>query len=165
MASLVAFTALLSVVILWNPSFSRVHQSSANQTDTEIDKPRAFEKKSPPNEINPVKDEALSYQKNSSQQTLTVNITIPEGAWEPKGQGFNYSPAQVVVIIGLNNTVSWDNLDKIPHTVTANDGSFNSGEIAPYGLWNYTFEKPGKYEYYCTLHLAIMMGEVTVNGR
>ena len=91
-----------------------------------------------------------------------ITVTIPDGAWEPKGYGFNYFPDHVAVLLGFNNTVTWRNKDRVFHTVTGRDGSFNSGEIAPYEIWRHTFDKPGKYEYYCTLHLAIMVGEVIV---
>ncbi|MCL4518666.1 MAG: hypothetical protein M1587_05640, partial [Thaumarchaeota archaeon] len=40
-----------------------------------------------------------------------------------------YSPPTITVVIGVNNTMTWVNNDIAPHTVTADDGSFNSGNL------------------------------------
>ena len=52
----------------------------------------------------------------------------------------------------LGTTVTWTNNDTMAHTVTAVDNSFDSGMIAPGQSWSYTFDRPGTFEYYCTLH-------------
>ena len=72
-----------------------------------------------------------------------------------------YTPSIIKVVIGVNNTVTWRNVDTAPHTVTDVNGSFDSGNIAPGQTWSYTFNKPGTYMYYCTYHLW-MGGEVIV---
>ena len=48
----------------------------------------------------------------------------------------------------------------VPHTVTADNGSFNSGEIKE-GEFRLVFEKPGSYSYHCALHPE-MKGRVLV---
>ena len=106
--------------------------------------------------------EEKSNQRVPTAETAYPTVTIPEGAWEPKGYGFNYFPNQIVVVLALNNTVIWDNRDKVFHTVTARDGSFASGEIDPYGSWRYAFQKPGRYDYYCKFHPTTMTGQVVV---
>lgn len=73
-----------------------------------------------------------------------------------------YSPAKITVMIGMNSTVTWVNDDSTPHTVTANDHSFDSGNINPGGSFTYTFNLPGTYTYYCIYHTAWMKGEVVV---
>lgn len=50
-----------------------------------------------------------------------------------------YSPQNVTVVKGVNNTVTWVNNDDVPHTVTATDGSFNSGNLNAGQTWAYTF--------------------------
>ena len=75
----------------------------------------------------------------------------------------SYSPSPVTVVIGVNNTVTWVNNDSSPHTVTANDGSFGSGNVAPTGTYTFTFTKPGTYAYHCLYH-PWMVGTVIVKA-
>lgn len=63
-----------------------------------------------------------------------------------------YSPPTITVAMGVNNTVTWVNNDDAPHTVTANDGSFNSGNLNAGQSWTYTFTTPGTYTYFCSYH-------------
>jgi len=74
----------------------------------------------------------------------------------PAGVGgnnlLNFAPDTIVVYIGINNTVTWQNLDTADHTVTAVNGNFSSGIISPGMIWNYTFTTPGDYPYYCQFH-------------
>jgi plastocyanin len=48
----------------------------------------------------------------------------------------------------------------LAHTITADDGSFDSGNLAS-GEFRQAFEQPGEYPYHCTVH-AKMKGKVTV---
>jgi plastocyanin len=84
----------------------------------------------------------------------------------PNGVGgntkLNFDPPVITVIIGKNNTVTWDNQDTFTHTVTAIDGSFNSGDIKGGGSWTHTFSSAGNYSYYCIYHSAWMKGTVVV---
>jgi len=97
----------------------------------------------------------------------TGNCSIPVGTvvTMPSGVGgnqqLNFAPDTITVVIGINNTVTWKNLDTSPHTVTAVGGAFNSGSIAIGGTWNYTFSTPGTYSYYCQFH-NWMKGTVVV---
>ena len=83
----------------------------------------------------------------------------------PVGVGANtaltYIPATITVIVGQNNTVSFVNKDSAVHTVTADDGSFNSGDIAQGATWTYTFNTPGTFTYHCIYH-QWMKGTVVV---
>ncbi len=89
-----------------------------------------------------------------------VYVDMPPGV----GQNLklNYEPANITVVLGVNSTVVWRNLDNVIHTVTATDKSFDSGDIKAGASWNYTFTKPGKYDYYCIYHAAWMKGTVVV---
>lgn len=70
-----------------------------------------------------------------------------------------YTPARLEVPVGT--TVEWTNQDPLEHTVTADDGSFDSGPIAPDGRWRRTFEAPGEYPFSCAPH-PFMKGTVVV---
>ena len=73
-----------------------------------------------------------------------------------------YSPADITVVIGMNSTVTWVNQDSVPHTVTATNGLFNSGNLDPGKSFTFTFTLPGTYSYYCIYHSSWMKGTVTV---
>jgi plastocyanin len=49
------------------------------------------------------------------------------------------------------------------HTVTAVDGSFDSGLMNPDGSWSHTFTEAGEFEYFCTPH-PWMRAKVIVTG-
>lgn len=70
-----------------------------------------------------------------------------------------YAPGRLQVASGT--TVVWTNRDAVAHTVTANDGSFDSGLIAPGKTWRHTFTRPGTYNFHCTPH-PFMKGVVVV---
>jgi len=75
--------------------------------------------------------------------------------------GFAFNPASVTVTTGT--TVAWTNADRVPHTVTALDGSFDSSIFDPGSSFTQTFNTPGAFPYQCLLHPA-MQGEVIVTG-
>jgi len=74
---------------------------------------------------------------------------------------FAFQPRSLEVPVGT--TVVWTNQDAIQHSVTAADGSFDSGFFTQGGTFARTFEQPGTYTYYCARH-ASMQGGVTVIG-
>ncbi len=85
-------------------------------------------------------------------------VIMPVGT---AAQTLNFSPAKITVIIGQNNTVTFVNKDSAPHTVTADDGSFNSGNMNPGASWTYTFSTAGTFTYHCNYH-PWMKGTVVV---
>ena len=58
-------------------------------------------------------------------------------------------------------TVEWVNRDDVVHTVTADDGSWDSGPIEPGATWRHTFERAGDHPFHCTPH-PFMKGAVVV---
>lgn len=67
------------------------------------------------------------------------------------------------VTIKAGGTVTWVNREAVPHTVTANDGSFGSENLGANASYSRTFEEPGTYNYYCKIH-PTMRGTVVVEG-
>jgi plastocyanin len=67
------------------------------------------------------------------------------------------------IAIEPGTTVLWINEGKVPHTVTADDGSFDSGELNPGDSYIVTFLGSGRLSYHCQLH-SEMVGSVTVGG-
>ena len=76
-------------------------------------------------------------------------------------QNSAYQPSSVTVSPGT--TVTWHNLDAYSHTVTADDGSFDSMNLGGAGTYQHTFSQPGQYSYHCNIH-SFMHGTVTVGG-
>jgi plastocyanin len=74
-------------------------------------------------------------------------------------RNFAFTPAKLE--IGAGTTVAWTNNDQMAHSVTADDGAWDSGLIEPGATWQHTFEKPGTYAFHCTPH-PFMKGVVTV---
>jgi plastocyanin len=72
---------------------------------------------------------------------------------------FSYQPPRLEVRAGT--TVVWSNRGQVIHTVTAEDGSFDSGEIDSGGQGRITFSRRGTYSYHCTPH-PFMKGVVVV---
>jgi plastocyanin len=68
-----------------------------------------------------------------------------------------YKPRQIDVLTG--DTVTWTNTSVRGHTVTAEDGSFDSGRVNVNERFAHDFGAAGAYPYYCRLHPTIR-GEV-----
>jgi len=62
----------------------------------------------------------------------------------------SFIPEKVVVKPGA--TVMWTNDDTIPHSVTANDGSFDSGPILPGQSFKWVANANGDVAYHCIYH-------------
>jgi plastocyanin len=65
-------------------------------------------------------------------------------------QGSRFSPASITVSAGT--TVTWRHQGSGSHTITADDGAFNSGSITAGETFSFTFTTPGEYGYYCEFH-------------
>ena len=70
-----------------------------------------------------------------------------------------FSPSSLDVLPG--ETVEWTNISSRAHTVTADDDSFDSGDVEGGDRFERTFETVGSYRYHCQLH-PDMEGEVDV---
>lgn len=75
--------------------------------------------------------------------------------------GFTYEPASLTILEG--DTVTWLNLDQVPHTATADDASWDSGTLNHGESWSHTFETAGVWDYYCVIHPS-MTGVIIVEA-
>lgn len=85
-----------------------------------------------------------------------------------------FEPSDVTIEAG--GTVTWTQTGSLPHTVTADDGSFDSHPdcsggsdcMASGDTFSQTFDEPGTYAYYCRIHGGPggtgMAGTVTVTA-
>jgi plastocyanin len=72
---------------------------------------------------------------------------------------FAFQPASIEVPAG--STITWTNSGAASHTVTADNGAFNSGQLGPGASFSQTFTTPGTYAYHCDIHPR-MTGTVLV---
>ena len=74
---------------------------------------------------------------------------------------FAFAPDSSSVKVG--DSVKWTNQGSATHTVTADDGAFDSGNLAGGKAFSFTFDQAGTYAYHCNIHQS-MTGTVTVTG-
>jgi plastocyanin len=94
---------------------------------------------------------ATSSRTNSSSSGSGVSaVILPGTSTNITSAGFN--PRTITVVIGVNNTVTWKNMDNASHTVTAKDGSFDSGNLDSTKSFSHTFDTAGIFEIKCSYH-------------
>ena len=103
---------------------------------------------------------------------LLALLGAPALAQEPSDDAYGasvsaiddvFSPGIVRVQPGV--TVEWTNDGRSRHTVQADDGAWDSGIVAPGGEFGHTFDEPGVFPYFCSLHGrpgAGMIGTIVV---
>ena len=105
----------------------------------------------------------------SFAQEEPILVSIPAGTSTPDCENVDlcYIPSPLTVKVG--DVVMWTNNDSVDHTITSGspedgpDGIIFSDLIKPDNGYAFTFNKPGSYTYYCTLHLW-MEGVVIVEA-
>lgn len=75
---------------------------------------------------------------------------------------FAYRPATITIAAG--EAVTWTNNGATQHTVTADDGSFDSGPLSHGDAFTNVLATPGRYAYHCTIHPTRMRGTVIVTA-
>ena len=109
---------------------------------------------------------------NATNATVTdkVQVSIVPGASFLTDDAYSPNPVEITV----GQTVLWTNDDTAFHTVTSGTvGAADAGQLFDSGLagpnaliskgktFKHTFDTAGEYQYYCTLHPA-MVGTVIV---
>jgi plastocyanin len=72
---------------------------------------------------------------------------------------FEFAPSKVTIKVG--GTVTWTNEGASAHTVTADDGSFDSGQLQKGKTFSRTFDSTGTFSYHCSIHSS-MKAQVVV---
>jgi plastocyanin len=108
---------------------------------------------------------SISSTTSVSKASNSSSVSIVRGASFPSVSK-TYYPSPLTITRGT--MVVWTNKDSSLHTVTSGlpeQGSvgdlFDSGIISPEETFSYTFDKPGTFDYSCTLH-PFMHGQVIV---
>lgn len=72
-------------------------------------------------------------------------IYIAYGASKSTSPAVN--PSSISVMIGGNNTVTWENLDTVTQTIVSQNNLFNPQSLAPGQSFTYTFSTPGTFTF------------------
>jgi plastocyanin len=75
--------------------------------------------------------------------------TAPAGT-SVRMAGTRFEPSTLTIRVG--ETVRWFNDDALPHTVSATDGSWDSGNLPPGASFERRFDTVGSYPYLCRYH-------------
>jgi plastocyanin len=82
--------------------------------------------------------------------TTTEKATSSASANAVAIANFAFSPTTLTVKAGT--TVTWTNSDSATHTVTSDNGVFDSGSMANGKTYSFTFNQTGTFPYHCTFH-------------
>ena len=87
--------------------------------------------------------------KSASGQPVTA---VGGGATGTEVVISNQTFAPHTLIVATGTTITWHNKDNMAHTITSNDGWFDSGQLAAGVDWTWQATKPGTYAYHCDNH-------------
>jgi len=108
---------------------------------------------------------ACSGSTGGSAQSTTQDVTTTSTSEDGAGisiVGFAFGPKTLGISVG--ETVTWTNNETgVPHTVVSDDGVWQSDTLRPGDSFSFTFDQPGTYTYFCSIHPA-MTATITVDG-
>jgi plastocyanin len=87
------------------------------------------------------------------------NSTPGPGANQVLIESSAFSPTTITVAV--NTTITWTNKDAIAHTVTSDDGLFDSGNMNANSTYSRQFTTVGTFNYHCAYH-SFMLAKVIV---
>jgi len=96
----------------------------------------------------------------SNNPPPSSDVTIISGATSAGSGAF--SPNPFTISLASQTAVQWGNADGTTHTVTADGGTFSSGNISSGSTFSHTFTTAGTFTYHCSIH-PTMVGRIVVN--
>lgn len=85
--------------------------------------------------------QAVAVAVHAAPSAAEVAVQLVDNAFEPK-----------TITISAGDTIVWTNTGQRTHTVTASDGSWDSGRLAPGQTFSRQFDTAGTINYYCIPH-------------
>jgi plastocyanin len=85
--------------------------------------------------------------------------TAGAGAKQVVVDNFSFAPSMAAVAAG--STVTWTNRDDVPHNIVSAEQKFKSPVLDTNEQFSHTFDAPGTYRYFCSIHPR-MTGQVVV---
>jgi plastocyanin len=160
-AATAAIVALGAPALLWAadesppvpaPATATPAPPAAAQVTPEPPPPATLAQKSPDEATTKTDDLAAPKAKPKARAAGTTAVPIKD---------FEFKPAKVTVNEG--DTINWTNEDTAPHTATASDGSFDTGNLKKGASGSHKFTKSGTFAYICAIH-PNMKGTVVVKA-
>ena len=87
---------------------------------------------------------------SSTDTTTSASAASAEKTDKVDIADYKFAPEAIEVTAGTK--VTWTNSDDAPHTATADDSSFDTGDLDQGDSKTVTFDKPGEFTYYCRFH-------------
>jgi plastocyanin len=99
-----------------------------------------------------------------------VQVIMPNGV--NLNHALNFEPSAIVLVIGVNNSVTWMNQDTTDHTVTftvvpsgVTASSLSASDVPPGTSFGpVMFTVAGTYNYHCQFHPGWMRGVIIVKS-
>jgi plastocyanin len=146
-------------------SSTSIAVSSTSSTNTSYTESTATTTSSPATGSTSTATATSTSATSTSARPGTAQIVLPADVGN--NESLNFQPSEVKVVIGVNNTIVWNDLDYVQHTVqsvsvptgakTWNSGILNEGQT-----FRVVLTVPGSYKYDCSIHPDWMVGTIQV---
>lgn len=94
---------------------------------------------------------------------LPTAVALAQASHVVEARDNVFDPAQITVAVG--DSIEFRNTGKLPHTATAEDKSFDTGNLNAGQSRRVTFTKAGAIKYVCIYHQSLgMTGEIVVGA-
>lgn len=136
---------LLPLVVVLGLALSACQPAATTVEDTPVPEATEAPAEEPATEVaeeptaEPTATPAEAEAKGETENVQTVSMVDT-----------SFDPQELTVSVGT--TVRWVNDSDLPHTTTADDGVWDSGNMDAGATFEFTFEEPGEYPYYCEFH-------------
>jgi plastocyanin len=96
---------------------------------------------------------------SSGSESSTTASSSAGGGAQVVMKDIAFDPQTITINAG--ESVTWMNEDSVSHTVVADNGEFESGQLGQGETFSFTFASAGTYPYTCTIHPG-MKGTIVV---
>jgi plastocyanin len=93
---------------------------------------------------------SVSSTSTTGSSVATTSSAVAESTDKIDISNFKFVPEAVTVKAGTK--VTWTNSDDAAHTATADDSSFDTGDLNQGDSASVTFDQAGTFSYYCRFH-------------
>lgn len=132
---------VVAVLVLGGAAYGLSRDKDTSTKSTNTDTSQSSSSKQSSSADDSASPNSSDASKNSAESTNTVSIS-----------NFTFTPKNITVKKGT--MVTWTNNDTVPHDVKETDGKPGpkSDSLAQGESYSYTFNTPGTYKYFCSIH-------------